>query len=128
MTKDEIVSKVPGREFDCLIAKEIMGWTGFWTNGTVYMAYPPAENMGVGYDERFPIPEFSTDIAAAWEVWEKILDPNRSSIHPIGNGSTGLYYAIMYDDKGVATGRTAPEAICKAALVAIAEVNITELE
>ena len=63
-----------GREMDALIAEKVFGWAELWTDGKEYMMYPPWEqNMGVGYDERYPVPHYSTDIAHAWEVIEKLL-------------------------------------------------------
>ena len=66
------------------------------------------------------IPHYTTDIAAALEVFIRYADPNRTSLMPIGNGTTGLYWAVRYDDSDgeitITTGRTLPEAICNAAL------------
>ncbi|HBV95766.1 MAG TPA: hypothetical protein DEF36_01775 [Desulfotomaculum sp.] len=56
-----------------MVATEIMGWCDPWTDGVNYMAYPPCEqHLGVGYDERHPIPNYSTEIEAAIEVINKM--------------------------------------------------------
>lgn len=101
MNKAEVLAMKPGRELDNAVKLHIF-------NNEHDPNLSPSE---------FIAPSFSTNIVAAWKVWEKILDPNRSSICPLGNGSTGLYYAIMYDDDIVATGKTISEAICKASLI-----------
>lgn len=59
------------REIDTLIAEKVMGWK---------LNYEFADSMGVPvvphlrdqYDEWGLLPEFSTDISAAWQVVEKI--------------------------------------------------------
>ena len=73
MDKDRILAMQPGRELDALVAEKVMGWVDLWTDGKSYMAYPPHEQkMPVGEAERDPIWPYSTDIAAAWEVFHKV--------------------------------------------------------
>lgn len=119
MTRDEILALKPGRELDALVAEKVMGWT---------YGHPCPEGMDCLHwvDEKGEVrdykpPQYSTDISAAWEVFEK-------------NGYYGnvSYMGVEYvctlwskwDDEGLgvdvtATGNTAPEAICKAALLAV---------
>ena len=52
-------------------------------------------------------------IGEAMEKFERLADPNRTSIMPVGNGQTGLYYAVCYDDETIMTGRTLIEVIDK---------------
>ena len=117
MTRDEILAMKPGRELDALVMRIVFN----------------AEKKDIG-DECYWVSEFdgeevcwprwfspSTDIAAAWEVFEL-------------NGTQGIiaYQGVEYictlfakwDENGhavhvKATGGTAPEAICKAALLAV---------
>jgi hypothetical protein len=62
LTKDEILNMPAGREMDALIAEKVMklkmeGSHHYWMNGAGAVA---------------SIPRYSTDIAAAWDVVEKI--------------------------------------------------------
>jgi len=103
MTRDELLELKPGRELDALVAEKVMGYI---THGQF------REKNGV----RVMIDRYSTDIAAAWEVVEMFsyIDIHRyddffaCAIYPIGNS------AVMR-----ARGKTMPEAICKAALLAV---------
>jgi hypothetical protein len=104
----------PGTELDALIGTRVMGWTRQNKN-TLITHDGSVKVLQYGNPVLFFNP--STDIATAWEVWEKTCDPNRSSIVPIGNGNTGLHYAIAYDNECYVFGKTAPEVICKAALM-----------
>lgn len=66
---------VGNRELDALVAEHVMGWVDFWQRGeVVMMAYPPVE-QSMGFDaERHPVPAYSTDIAAAWGVMERMRE------------------------------------------------------
>ena len=123
-----------GRELDALVA-ELMGWTGvrgafneaFWPVGT------PPENQGVGVvgglDIQVLVPDYSTDIAAAWEVVEKVCNwdvgdnmlvlkgqgPDPSNPDDPGNWWEAEINGIEIG-KVKAEADTAPEAICLAAL------------
>lgn len=52
-------------------------------------------------------------IGQAMDKFEQLADPNRTSIVPVGNGQTGLYYAICYDDETIVTGKTVAEVVDK---------------
>lgn len=135
MTREEIVAMVPGAELDAAVAINVMGWSDLWTDGKVYMAYPLCEQKySIGEAERHPVWPFSTDIAAAWEVWEKLIEwltPHEISISRKEHVRGITTYQILifgrskkYPDRcwnGLTDvmGKTAPEAICKAALLAI---------
>lgn len=101
----------PGRELDALVAEKVMGWRKRETppGGHIWidkdnLAYVPGE-----------LPRYSTDIAAAWEVVEKL---------------NNLDFSIEYEreikiwrasfEQGIpALEREAPLAICFAALNAV---------
>jgi len=112
MTRDELLELKPGRELDALVMQYIF----------------KAEKKDIG-DECYWVSEIdgeeecwprwfspSTDISASWEVVEMFsyIDIHRyddffaCAIYPIGNS------AVMR-----ARGKTMPEAICKAALLAV---------
>ena len=121
MSKVDILNMPEGREMDALIAEYVMG-----------------------YDDKFEmkrIPWFSVDIAAAWMVVEKICIPTPEDCW------TGPKLQINYDNPGyevifdyldsldgimknyngaqstVGKGNAVPLAICRAALLAVMEVE-----
>ncbi len=96
----------PGRELDALIAEKVMGYqkgikiahTGaqLWTTGGASFSFHP-----------------STDIAAAWEVVERLQRHNIT----ISRDITGRWFVKYATIDEVA--ETAPHAICLAALKAV---------
>lgn len=88
------------RELDALIAKKIFGYT---------LDYEFAETLGAPcvpalrdqHDEWGILPEYSTDMAAAWQVVERMLDTT---------------FKGKLDHIWSLTAREAAEAICQAAL------------
>ena len=110
----------PGRELDALIAEKVMGWRktrGGYTNDLTKQWSVPEKQL----------PLYSTSIKAAWEVVEKLR-------------GKGYYFDLDGDKDGGARGelipwiaefsnvnkkkysgyaKTAPHAICLAALEAI---------
>ena len=111
MTRDEILNMPAGREMDALVAKNVMK-----------LEFPVYEFDG--YKHQYKPKPYSTNIAAAWEVVDKI------------NSQESLYnFELSKDDKSWmcewwsketqepiwATADTAPLAICRAALLAVME-------
>ena len=130
-----------GRELDALVAEKVMGWRLVKrgrrvATGSDYQK-PGMEVGGFrGNDDArrwisHVCPEYSTDIAAAWEVVEKMDHPDWRI--EVGNSVDGGFYAIMephrpIDDcetcgeqstKDWQAAPTAPHAICLAALAAL---------
>lgn len=126
-----------GRELDILIAEKVMGWTrepinplsiepdrrGWLNVNGYYFSHPDATTY-----ENEKLPKYSTNIAAAWEVVEKIKmekcminineDATFSSVqierfHPLPTGGTWSCIVESSD------GESAPHAICLAALKAV---------
>lgn len=97
ITREEIMAMEPGQELDRLIAKKFMIDT-----------YREAE-----------IKYFSTDITAAWEVAEKMRGIGMFLDIYIGENyySVGGYSKKYQDEIERVEFNTAPEAICKAALL-----------
>lgn len=74
----------------------------------------------------YHVPDYTTDITAAWEVVEKMIskgvwfeiawNPNKQRFRVLigANGVDGIHGCDI-------NARTAPEAICKAALLAVGE-------
>lgn len=81
-----------GRELDALVAEKVMGWTTFEEYGQTFWRAP---NDGTRYLEPR---EFSTDIAAAWEVVKK-LGEFRGGPHNIYKPVIRLEY---YEHDGIA--------------------------
>jgi len=102
-----------GPELDALIAERVFGWKWHIRGGVCY-----AEHDCFNAPDLWPIFSPSNNIAAAWEVVEKI-----ATLKPHYDLSDG-HCMIFYDEPsgecaGSATGETAPLAICRAALKAV---------
>lgn len=103
-----------GKELDILIATKIMGLE-YWPGRTDAVK---ATFVNWGFDPKPCIPpEYSTDIAAAWKVVEKLnlffqyeLHRDKSGRWQIGYGSDSAYFNEVYE------GHSAPHVICLAAL------------
>lgn len=106
------------RERDALVAERVMGWVDFWPDGTTDMAYPPNEQVMGIEAERAPIPHYSTDIAAAWQVAEK-LDHDYYDVHIQNTPGLGDEWCVKLTGlEHSVCANTLPEAICLAALKA----------
>ena len=131
-----------GRELDALIAEKVMGWeyaqsspdpakyfckeygnnAGWW--------YRPSMTPGVkhwGCATCSPPPEYSTDIAAAWEVVEKLAPDLYVTIEDERHNSERFvscwFRGDLWDNPNaeyLAQAGTVPLAICRAALKAVA--------
>lgn len=105
-----------GRELDALIAEKVMGLIAY----KVQLVAPPPRVRTIDELQRVgsPLPHYSADIAAAWEVVEKA---DLWSLY--GSIGDGPYRAcIQFEDReGLMTADTAPLAICLAALKAVSQ-------
>lgn len=129
-----------GREMDALIAEKVIRWEVFYgeykgyelLDDEIAQGYPPEEEVdGVPFE----IPNYSTDIAAAWEVVEQMRNtPCKDGDHYCFElFATNKWAAVfkhhlgeMVPEEGfkdfeyfMATAETAPLAICRAALKAM---------
>ena len=109
-----------GHEMDALVAEHIMGWerqgSGWNVNGSISWPDPEGNTTPLAWVKDFP---FSSDIAAAWQVVEKLILDNK------------LFELEFYQESvdsrprwGAAFGiesyaDTAPLAVCRAALKAV---------
>lgn len=109
----------PGRELDALVAEKVMGFTkdeiGIWKQ----------HEIGDGHLFSTLLPEYSTDIAAAWKVIEMLdqhIELIRTSVDPqhISEIKTMKYTVkipVTCSDVVITVSdETAPLAICLAAL------------
>lgn len=109
------------RELDRQIAAAL-GWVDFWESrdGDWLMGYPPVE-QGAGIDaERHPVPAFSTDLAAAWQL----IDHLRAQgwLYGIGDIGTDTHECTFFRDGSgprTAEGDTPAAAIVAAFLAAM---------
>lgn len=114
----------PGRELDALVAEKVMGLSYYpvWTNS--YGQHVPHAVFDKGVKQNVVtcgyLKPYSTDIAAAWEVVEKFnglyigeseSDPGRHWWQFVDSNEQDSYIG--------AEGKTAPHAICLAALKAV---------
>lgn len=131
-----------GRELDALVAEKVMGWYRvgtMWCQGANSYA-APAEDLEIENPPKTKPWSPSTDIAAAWEVVEKIKAVDLRSKTGIDfpdecmtvawdrstkEWAAGFHAIDGYDAGWVAgtraTADTAPLAICRAALVSVSK-------
>ena len=98
----------PGRELDALVAEKVMGGRRMRTTDARY--------YWNGLNTNGELPAYSTDIAAAWTVVERLGD----KFNFIGKCADGWNAVLFYD--GNSHGEiapSAPHAICLAALKAV---------
>lgn len=114
----------PGIELDALVAEKVMGWTEKRLDHNKYLF----EACGLS-----SVPRYSTDIAAAWEVAQKIKDKDEDNnfvIHISQSKNHECTAEVRYvdnsdpDDPILAgpfylLGETPSHAICLAALKAV---------
>lgn len=112
MTREEILALPTGKKLDALVAEKVMGWE----------AKPGRAYYWTGKDRvvRSVFYQFSTDISAAWELLCK-FKTHQVTFHENGfyQQSDMKYRVIIAKNQHVAYANTAPEAICKAALLAV---------
>jgi len=130
MTRDEILKMEAGREMDALIAREVMGWKkivlgsyGYWVEEDGSGAYTTKHQVG----DWCP----SEDIAAAWQVVEKMRQEYRFELFEYTTPEDGRHYrARFYRPRAtmfcsevsfVASAYYPAVAICRAALLAVME-------
>ena len=104
-----------GNDMDMLIAEKVMGWTELHLH-----RFGQAGTFLVGdHDgkELCQVPHYSTDIAAAWQVVDKMCIHTIRRVINYAPDSPALWSAeIYYDDPGI--GETVQLAICRVALKA----------
>lgn len=121
MNRGEILSIEPGRELDVLVAEKVMGWKTNWLKTDWWEEINPNTHRHKGLVKDF---KPSADIAAAWEVVEKMHEWGGCDIGCYGKGSQKWFSVSTFPDNGQkieVTKHAAPEAICKAALIAVME-------
>ena len=123
MTRDEILNMEAGRKMDALIAEKVMGlppeWTHFEPHGKEF-------DTSIGRVAISEVAHYSTDIAAAWEVMEKMSKRYDIVVGVCGGlASCKILREVEHDWKWEMIVEqiyeSSPFAICKAALLALME-------
>lgn len=142
MNAGEIIKMPAGREMDALVAEFIFYW--IWIPSPLNteqkiivptdksksdIIIPDSSAWWWGEDIRALVPYYSTDIAAAWQVVEKMSRPDWAWIiesFNLANEDKPRWFACFWGDidgelcsDASAEADTAPLAICRAALLAI---------
>lgn len=108
ITDEQILNLPPGRDLDSHIALRVMGFKQITIVGKYYFTDPIDTQLK----------SYSTDIAAAWEVLQHLK--NKGAEINVGffeQWDCSIDYPIGCNWRSEA--ETAPEAICKAALLAV---------
>lgn len=109
-----IVHLVAGRELDALVAEKVMDVGVEWWNGEPF--YVVTQD---GHISAYRLAAYSTDIAAAWEVVEKMRERRADFYIRFVSTWTVEFDSVAGDYNGYTDGDTAPLAICLAALKAV---------
>ncbi len=119
MTEQEIDNMPAGREMDALIAEKVMM---FPMAAIPHALTKDKRVIDKGDHAWLECKCYSTDIAAAWEVVEKLMPSCEQGNPEINRGFDGKKPAwhVYFDggDRGHAIGETISLAICRAALLA----------
>jgi hypothetical protein len=134
VTKDEILALVPGRELDALAGMAMglevyrskedwmqkrMPHIAEWSSAVSYPAYWHPK-----YELATVVPSYSTDISAAWEVRQWLMD-HIGGVSLISVCDDNSEFCELYQGKDKkeikirVRAKTVPEAICKVALLAM---------
>lgn len=104
--RDKILAMEAGKELDALVVEKV----------TEYQSLTTALNLDGSYGY---LPPYSSDISVAWEVVEKFKLSgfliNHLNDNPMGDG----WHCVINHKHHARRCKTAPEAICKAALLAV---------
>ena len=113
VTREDVLS-LSGRELDAAVAERVLGWKRGDLRCGDMPWYPPGTGRYLG-GGRMDLPEFSTDISAAWEVVEHLATPDEALTITYAKGT---WVVAVGSVEVSATSESAPEAICRAALLA----------
>lgn len=129
-TREQILAMEPGKDLDRLVAEQVLKWdeSRFRYDSETGISERIKHNEFFGEDVWEPFNP-STDIAAAWEVVEK-LKKEKGLVTLVGNekkwecritAMVDVVYGIDVKDVSY-WSKSAPEAICKTALLAVLDL------
>jgi hypothetical protein len=108
--------KLSDRELDALVAEKVMGWDKCPCGNPECDMWHTADRS----DLSAKLPHYSADIAAAWEVVEKLKESGRVVVVKAdglrGAGAAG--YTVLIDGLPRVDAHSAARAVCVAALKA----------
>jgi len=118
MTKKEILAMKAGRELNIKVAEDVMGCKVAHDE-----IFGDMENYSNGVHST--LQPYSEDISVAWQVMERLKGYHpRIEFNTYSQKWEAAFSARQADfSYPVASATTAPEAICKAALLALLEVK-----
>jgi hypothetical protein len=127
--RDEILAMEPGRELDALVAEKVMEWTNFSPidpNCDYSVGVKGRKNFAIDPRDgkQKPIPLYSSDIAAAFEVETKAIEKDPAMyVHALASAVFGYNQVQNISDikKLCLLIHATPEQRCKAALLAVME-------
>lgn len=117
MTPDDILNMPAGEDIDAMVHRVVFGNKV----DKIVLVEDPSKYY---YSSKTEIKHYSTDIAAAWEVVEKIhlmVRPSVLSGQWVAMKFERVYLSGKWEGVGEVTSDTAPLAICRAALLAVME-------
>lgn len=129
-----------GIELDALIAKHVMGLRVLKTGDYLWWVQGGDGGEGEALPKPFPIPAYSSDIAAAWSVVERVQRLPRECDFRLLRLNWGGWLSWCAGFGFIATGQgeatvlsegradTAPHAICLAALRAVGVEVTNEIQ
>jgi hypothetical protein len=112
MTREEILAMEPGHKLDALVAEKVMRWTkegNYWLSHTC--------RIRTWEQTSYPGFQPSTDISAAWEVVESLRD----KWYYLEIRTCADDWVVQTNADRSVRAKTAQEAICKAALIAVTD-------
>lgn len=112
----DVNARLPGRELDLEIAVRVMGWR--WPAGVSAAASKILSPEGVRMD-LIRVPHFSTNMAAAWRVAEKLRREGWSMVAGGNHVGWSIAFSLEGGDPGSGSNAAMPLAICIAALKAL---------
>lgn len=111
MTRAEIFAIPAGRPLDCLVVEHVMGWKEVKDSLHGWTGLAPA---GWG---RFPVPFFSTDIAEAWEVVDKLRAEDCQVVFWLNKIPEKV--RVLIEPCVIVDEETFPVALCRCALLRV---------
>lgn len=106
------------RELDAEIAEKVMGWPHDEAENCLYCLMG---SIAACNEVTRDLPDYSTDIAAAWQVVDKLKATQGFALSYRGIENTPVSWGADFCNSGEVLAATAPLAICLAALKAITE-------
>jgi hypothetical protein len=124
MTKDEIVNMPAGRELDRVIAGKVMGWEkeiAIQTGGARIIYFKDGDKIRTIEPTSYGSFQPSTDIAASWDVVNKIIEDAGKDIEIKTVFCRDFNVKIFNDGECWAdvTCNSVSQAICRAALLTV---------